>query len=664
MKRVSSLVDFCLEALFLTNAWVLIYINLVDYLNFRFPSTVKEIFFREQVANPEPFEIPLYLLFSFIFILLIWLWYRYISKLIRNFINVQNKKNLIFLVKVLLTLLLFVLFLQKISIYPLAHDPNPFPDRPDKTIYHFIVLLYIITLGVVASELTVMKRFLKNKNLETFLVYFFLSVLVAIITFEPRFPISAGEYAFFVGPTYEVAQGKTLYTNIPSQYSFIPILLFSILYKLHLFPLSFLQVLIWILWIIEYLMSFYLLHKITKSLMFSLIAIFSILTVNYLSFYQIAQSGPLRWLPIIFILFLFYKLKKIDSKLLIFSVTFLSFWFIDSGTYIVLGYFLTLFIFWLKKQLNLKQIIIAGIFFFLCYIGILVTVNIGHLAVGMQPVDFAKIFFSVRKHAQSGLVMQPIDLPTVFWLFVLVYFFSIIHFFSTEKQGVEPSMILFSANLMLFASLYFVGRSVLPNLFNLSIFLLLPTFFLLGLFYIRLSSKRFRLFFLSAIFLIFVLFPAFQREEFIAETLLSRYNKLLQGNIFRPEFEEILQSKYGKEANFIKNNLKENEVVIVSTDDTYLLYLTNKKNLIDANPAFGMDSKRELDAGLKRIVKLCPTHLAVDCTVYQKCPDYKTLSGGFYIMPWIIKEIENQCKVKYKPIDCTDKLCIVDSNIN
>ena len=99
--------------------------------------------------------------------------------------------------------------------------------------------------------------------------------------------------------------------------------------------------------------------------------------------------------------------------------------------------------------------------------------------------------------------------------------------------------------------------------------------------------------------------------------------------------------------------------MIISTDDTYLFYLTGKKNLIDANPAVLMVMKKELDRAVKNVSRVCPTSIAVDCSIIKKCEPYQSFNQGERtVLPFILREVEAACRFKYEPTICTNQLCI------
>lgn len=322
MARIGKVLEFsnkyivfAIESLLAVNIWVLVYNNLLEYLNLRFPAQAPPEFIRAG-AVPEPFEISFYLILTFIVVLIIYVLHTYFIK--RN-IEISKKfgDKKYFLIKLTVLVGLLILFFSNIGSYPMARDPYPYQLR-SQSVYTLYLLAYLLVVAVIITELTLLSGLLKiSKKFIYFLAVLIIGI-IAIFTFEPRFPIVGHDYSYFLGPIWEIAHGKTIYTDTSSQYGFLSIVLLAFLYKIHLLSFTYLPVLNWILYITQYFLAFVLIYKVSKSFGLSLIALFSLLTVNYYSLYHIPgalpQIGPLRWLPLILSLVFFYVFKKIDSK--------------------------------------------------------------------------------------------------------------------------------------------------------------------------------------------------------------------------------------------------------------------------------------------------------------------------------------------------------------
>jgi len=161
------------------------------------------------------------------------------------------------------------------------------------------------------------------------------------------------------------------------------------------------------------------------------------------------------------------------------------------------------------------------------------------------------------------------------------------------------------------------------------------------------------------IFSLFIIYPALMRKISLSEMIIVKLKRLTQGQIFKTEMDEILTKRYSKELSLINKYLKESGVAIIHNDDTYLLYLTKKKNLLDANPQVGIDTKDDLAQAIDNFAKECPEKVAVDCSVFAKCQQYVGINqSGFYPGSLILLAVEKQCRIKYQPVECTKQLCI------
>ena len=676
MKNLTAKLGFAIYLLFITNIWVILFNTLVLILNSLFPPHIKEVFITQPGAG-EQFEIPVYILLSAFFILFI----IFTHKLI------QNIDKLSFFLKLFSLVILIIFFLYMLGTYPLSNQYDPYLPRADKSVYFIVVFFYcLISTLVIASG-----KLLKGKVL-----YLFVILLLGLITFDAGFPLTGHDYEHFIGPSYEIARGKTIYTDILSRYAFLTPIIFAVLNKLKILPLSLIPTIVWLLYIIQYFFCFYLIKKISKSDVFALLGTAAILTLNYFSLSHlpsvIPQVGPLRWLPMILLIFLLYKFKRLDSFWFIFSVALSSLFMIDSGIAIILSYFTTLFFSLVIGNIIKERILRVFFIFILSLLGIILLINLLHLLFGYKLINMTGALYSLKKFALSGLSLMPMSQKNYFWLVPLIYFASLIYFFkqkkielgvasdkalreadfrdlrkslaeekSHERQNLTQ-LLLFSANISLFTSIYFIGRSHPHNLFNISIFPLLNFFLLIAIVLKSEFKKDANKFLLATIYLLlatFIIFiPAFQRRITLTEMILTKINLLKKGDVFKSEVNEIIKIKYKEEINLIKNNLPD-ETLILSADDTYLFNATGKKNLLDANPIMGIDVEEDIDFALKNTIKNCPKKIAVDCSYIGKCPSYTPFVVVTFNLNLILNKLESGCKIKYKPVQCTDKLCII-----
>lgn len=658
---MSNLISFGIEALFFTDLWIIIYNPVINFLNFLFPVVEKVSFYRSSVAIPETFEMPLYLLFSVIFVTIIWFVHKLSVKLDRK-ISINKKNPYIPIAKAGLLIFLLLVFLTKLGSFPLANDSYPYSLRTDSSIYSFVLFLYIISIGIIILEFTVINKYFSKHKFFPLILYALVAIIIAFFIFEPRFPISPIDFGFYFGPIWEVVHGKTIFTDIVSQYGFLSILFFSALFKWGIFTFSQLAIYNWILTILEYFICFYLTYKISKSLWFALTGLFSILTINYFSFYilplTLPQYAGLRRLPFFLVLYLFYKLRKIDSFPFVFIFSLLAFWTVDTGLQMIMAFALTAIYLVMGGYIGIKTAIKSLFLLFTSLAGVLLTINLLHLFFGYEPIKIFEIIGRVRQYAVAGVSMLPIVVHTYFWFMILVYLATMIYVFRKNEKNKGLELLIFTANFSLFACLYFVGRSDDASLIVVSIFPLLNLFLLIGHTYKNYKLNRSKIVMGFVLFLLLVLFPVYNRRFTLTELILQKYHGFLTGNIFKPELETNLKNRFTNEKALITKYLPGKDALILSSDDTYLFYVTGKNNLLDDNPESGIVSTDEMDFALKTVKKNCPHSIAVDCSIVNKCEPFTPFSKGEIRAGDILKAVESLCHTAYQPTICTNQLCI------
>ena len=670
MKLINFLPTFTMNALIInvsilvlavTNVWIIIFHFLLDQFSFLYSPIISELFYREAAVYPEPFKIPLYVLLSFTFSFFIILFRKTLLRLIKS-------DHLNIYLKLTLFICLAVIFIGRLGSFPLA---NVLPDSlsfKENITYNLFIFVYVLLITVIVIEAIFIEKLFQKKSWFKLLLYTLILVLIAFFIFEPGFPILAYEYSFFLGPIWDVIKGKTIFTNMNSDYGFFAILFFSALNKLGLFQLSQLSIYVWFMFVIQYFIVFYLVYKSGRSLPLALMALFTAITINYfcypLSPIAVTQYSAMRRLTSIFLLFILSRSKNIISRRFLIAPAAFSFWIIDTGIEIYLALGATLFLLWLGKYLNFKKLIASVLIMTGSLIGVFLLLNLVHFAFRYQLINYLQMFASVRQYGSLGLTFIPLSGNDFFWIFILIFFSSIIAVFMRGKYEIIDQMILLSANLTLFNSFYFVGRSHPANLLDLSILAILNLFLLLGLFLtsVKLNSSS-KIIFYSSIFIIFIIYPAYQRKYSFAEQTLLKINKVKSGLILPAETQEKIESFFAPEKKLIAKNLTQPKALILSRDDTYLLIVSNKKNLLRVNPQAAVDTKTGMDFAIKDVVKVCPKKIAVDCTIYKRCSDFTSYTKqDFYTAPFILQEIENKCRVKYSPVECTNKLCIAISD--
>ncbi len=685
-NHLNWLLNFLIETLLITNLWIIVYNGLLDYLNFAHPPKTPHLVLNiNPIPNPEPFDIPLYFILTFLALGIVIVYQLFLRKFLYNSLS-KKYSNLIIGLKVVFFVNLLLIFLSKIGSFPLAHDPFPYKILTNKSIYGIFFLIFIITVCFFTFQLTITSKVLKKK-IAIPLIYGILAILVSLITFDPQFYVQAHDARYFYGPVWEIVHGKTIFTDIPSQYGFLSVLFFSLVQKITHINFIYLSLIIWVMFIAEYLVIFYLIYKTSKSLLLALIGFFSLVATNYFAIYHLPQAMSLRWLPLFLALFLVARSHRIDSKKFLLLLPFLALWNIDSGLALIFAYMSTIGILFLLQRISLKEIIKITIYLLSSSLAIMLVLNGIHIFLGMHTIDFLHMYETLRKNASTGFLMMPMESQTYFWFFILLYFASIIYVFrnlplaesedtrfvpfgspegrvptGAKKRGIELSLLVFSTNLMFFASIYYVGRSVPHNLFILSPFFITTLFLLIGNVFQYLNSTPMKLLIVTILFVFLIIIPAYYKKEYFTSDLVNKY-KLAKGGIFRSWLNDNLNKRFNKEAELIKKNITEKETLILSPDESYLFYMVDKKNLLDANPQVALAESLEIDKAIGPVGKICPDKIALDCKIHNKCPSYTSFTDGwYYVIPSILDALEKKCKVKYRSTICTNQLCIAEKN--
>lgn len=657
-----------IESLFFTNVWIFLYNNLLFYQRLTIPPPKIAEFIIGIWPKPEPSEIPLYIILTFITVLVIFS-LRFVLKKIDKLTDLEFKSSRLFILsQLLLFFFLLAIFINYLGGYPLKGDIYPY-SKEIPFVNFFYLFVYLGIIGIIIFESYIIAQFGKNKKLFRFLLVVLIILTIGIFTFEPKFPLSTLDYSFFFGPIYEVAHGKTIFTETSSQYGFLSTLFLTLLYKIKILSLSYLPAFIWLLYIAQYFLCFWIIKKVSRSITLSLICLFSIITINYYSVFQLPitfpQGGAMRWIPLIVSATIFYLRDGFESGLFLLSTAILSFWMVDSGIALILAYFATIFIFFLVKIYDARTSFKLGLKFILTLIGIYLLINIIQVILGYRFINFFQIFLRLRQYAQEGITMIPIESITFFWIVIFIYFLSIVYFFRKKEVNLSDQLLIFISNLSLFASIYYIGRSVQHNLFHISIFPLLNIFTLIGIYYKKNFSKRFKITSVILLFLIFIIIPAFNRKEILSQLIKQKLKNTTGGRIFTSDFDSMLNKRFKDEIKLIHDNLADEEIAILSIDDTFLFYLTEKRNLFFNNPQIEVITHEESNYNLRKTVQVCPKKIAVDCRVFKKCEDYKPLNPSVFVFQTsFLNIIQEKCHVRYEPTMCTKQLCVAISQKN
>lgn len=655
-----QVVGFLNLVLFVTNIWVFIYNTSLQILNTHFPSVVPEQFIRSG-AVPEPFEIPLYLIFSFVAFIFIWF-----LQYVRSVKN-SNAISAPFLKGSVLFFLLLLL-INNLGIYPMGRSSYPYEKGASASEYTYFYFIYIFLAAAITSFAVFGSFYFKKNKIKLLLFFGFIISLIALATFEPQFPITGHDYAHFFGPIWEIAHGNTIFTQVPSQYGFLSVLFFATLFKINLLNIAYLPAFVWFFYIIQFFLCFYLVYRVSRSLPIATMCLLSIITVNYFSIYHLPatfpQIGPLRWLPLIASLAVLLSIQNLTSKRFIAFLSIACFWVLDSGIALLMAYGYTLFLLCVTRRITLKAFIKSIFLLFLHISLFFISLNILHVLFGYQPIVVGSIFAKLKEYGSAGFGMIPIDSFSYFWVAILIYVASITYFFQRKHPVFYDQFVLYAANLSLFACVYFVGRSHPHNLYHIALFPILNIFLLVGLSIKQIHSRKHTFIIGILLFVLFIAYPIYNRQEVMTLMVKEKIQRFNSGHIFEPEWLRIIANKYSKEKEMIQREIPDDKIVILSHDDTYLFYYLNKNSLIHDNPHFTILTEKGMNSSLVDVFKSCPHKIVGDCTLFGKCSQNETFVGFAMITiePLLLSKIQDGCRVTYAPTTCTSQLCIAESH--
>lgn len=130
-------------------------------------------------------------------------------------------------------------------------------------------------------------------------------------------------------------------------------------------------------------------------------------------------------------------------------------------------------------------------------------------------------------------------------------------------------------------------------------------------------------------------------------------------HIIDTEMRECVEQRYSDDAALINRTIPDDEIVILSPDDTYLFYITGKKNMLHFNPQSAIHTKEELDFALQKAIHVCPRKIVVDPRVIGKGKDVKTLNYFYSVQPNLLIELQKACKIEYVKSECSSDICVL-----
>lgn len=580
-----------LDVLILTNLFAFLYQLIVIFLNKSVPfkQTLHFLPGMQHAVSPEPYEVPVY-------IGMIVLCSLFIALKIRNKTKQKPKKVPIFFI-IILSLMLFM----NLGPYPLMQIES---GSIVTLIYIFFLLLSLGLFWLLFNRARTIFR--------TGLVYTLLFLFLAFVLFEPRMPVNNHDFSFFFGPVLQISRGIGMYKDVFVQYGFLPIIAFSLLLKAQVLNPFHMTTMIWLMYVIEFMLIFIIVYKTTELRTIALITLGSVIVISYNSLLSLAiaypQTGAFRWLACIVVITT-SLFSRITHKKFIIVTTIMTFMNLDTGIVIAIGYALTLLIEALSHRIsyfNAMKTYIVYLLFMMIFFGLCMILFLFMKWPLINPNPLI-MFHTITKYAKDGFGMLPFPQYTYFWL---VSFFC----FSAIWYGLKRSIttLLLAAHIAILGSVYFVGRSHPHNLFHIAVLVIPIMGILCGLFYKNLREQSYKRLFLIFYTLLSIIIPAIFRGDAIKNNLIQVAAYYGKESIEKPILESKIHQKYNKELRWLTDGKEKSPILILSYDESYLYYITNRISLVTQLPIIANITSDDLHSSLQQISAQCPKHLFVD----------------------------------------------------
>ncbi len=424
--------------------------------------------------------------------------------------------------------------------------------------------LFFILVGLVILLFFIFKKydFIKSHSTRNrFFTAIFIITVISLICFFKR-DIEYHHYSFYLGPAYEILQGKSILNYFPSQYGYLSIHFVSAILRIvgasfmsfHLFNLvSF----------IFYFLGFSLIYfKLTKNSL--LIILLSIITAFFQGIFSIyssylpPSSGMLRFGPcLLLIISVIYlpKKYKIPASAIISSVA--LFWSIETAIYVIPAWlFFVLYFYYQQNHFFIKNIFKAYTFFSISVLSLLAIISFYEYTLTKQLPNF-KNYIQFALTYKDGFSSELIPLIGNHYIAIIILLSGLLvsnYFLHKKHYDVLTSALAYISiqNIALFS--YFISRSNQNNIINIAPFLLLEFFII---YKVIKNNFKINLYpYLSVPILIFIVF--FSTRCF--QNIYDNPNKVVrptQKPPFAIQNYDSIKNKY----NFTSNN-----VLIISKD--------------------------------------------------------------------------------------------------
>lgn len=627
-----------LDVLIVTNLFAFLYPRIVLLLNSNtvFGQPMRVLTELQYIVIPEPYEIPVYFF-------LLFLGFIYIVLRSDNIKKMASSKQLNFI-----TIVLVFLLVMNLGPYPLTD----FEVGSNIALAYALILLLYIGLF----------WFMFEKAKKTFLVgfvYILLFLSLAILLFAPGLPVQSNDFSYFFGPVLQISRGVHMYTDVAVQYGFLSIILLALLVKEQVLNPFSIATTIWAMYVVEYILIFMIVSKMTKSKIVALITLGSVLTVSHFSLLTLAirhpQTGAFRWLAF-FIIIAASLFSKIAHKKFIIITALMTLMNIDTGVAIAITYAMTLCSELFTRTLTLIEALKAYILYIIFVIFFFCLCMILFLLMQWPLINPLSMFHTLSQYAQGGVAMLPVSIKTYFWLVLFIYFSAL--WYGIQRKA---TTLVLAANCAVMGSIYFIGRSHPHALFHISVLIIPVIGILVGMYYQHLTKKNNKSILLIAYIIVGILIPITFRGNAIKTNLLELRARYKSGPYVKTILETKLQKNYIPELQWLTKNNSASPILILSIYDSYLYYLTNRNSLTSQVPIIASITSDALRKSAQQISLTCPSRLYVDKSLltYKRNAvstniHYADIAPHYYLY----KEIQKQCKGEYITNRCNN-LCEV-----
>jgi len=555
--------------------------------------------------NPEPEELIKYLFFIIIFIILTSLLYMIFKK----YINLNNSR--FFVVYFFMTVsIAFLIILKFIIGFTITLSE----------IRIFILIFILVTLSFFFWIL-IREKIKEKRKIFGIFVDLLISLLIFFLIIDKSLPVNNFHYSYFLGPTNQVLHGKTLLVDVSSQYGIFNIYFLVLFFKLFTISFKNFSLLTQLTMIFFYIFVYFFLKRWLKSRFFGFMGILLIITYDYAS--QLQFENPKIGLPnsgsFIFGIFVIIALilnteKKYSKILALVIVSFSIFWSVFSGICITLSLFSYLliedFVKYKQKDISLNKMLLnflrnVAIFILITLLFFIIIGAYTKLKSGLFP-DW-QLIINWLKISSKGYFMLKMPLwgnyLYIFFIYLSSISYIIFKLFSKYTSFEKKDHILvFIVTYGITTFVYYVGRSNIVNLLNISYpALIIFTFFLYEVFinldYFKKHDNKLKSFNINKRIIFSILAILFISFISFSISLGINYYKSIsffKSKIYPFNFDN---SDQDSEADIIiKKYFKSKELIpLIAWNDVEILLRNHKGNLFNIFTLSSVLSKNEAD---------------------------------------------------------------------